>query len=426
MQVLMDPALHSATGDAFRSGSGAVAAIARGRYEVAITFPAPVAGVARLFDQVAIVSKISPLKQMAVLGPFRIAEHKPGSYLLLARNANYWKMDGGRRLPYFDSVRLDILQNRELELLRFRQGQIHFISALDPDLFEQLAAQDRSRVRDSGPSLEGEMMWFNMSPGAPIPEYRKAWFRSQNFRRAISHTIRRDDLCRVVYHGHASAGIGPFSPANLFWFNQALKPHAFDLAEAKRLLAADGFRFSSGALVDCEGHRVEFSLVTNSGNRARERIAAMLQQDLAALGIQLNLVPLDFPSLIERIGKSLQYEACLLGLVNVDLDPNEQMNVWLSSSANHQWNPNQKVPATAWEQEIDTLMRRQASTLDDGRRKPLFDRVQQIAWEEAPFLYLVNRNALAAISPLLRNIQPAVLRPQILWNVDRLWIAPAR
>src|SRR5436305_2160537 len=181
MQVLMDPALHSATGDAFRSGSGAVAAIARGRYQVAITFPAPVAGVARLFDQVAIISKISPLKERAVLGPFRIAEHKPGSYLLLARNANYWKMDGGRRLPYFDSVRLDILQNRELELLRFRQGQIHFISALDPDLFEQLAAQDRGRVRDSGPSLEGEMMWFNMSPGAPIPEYRKAWFRSQNF-----------------------------------------------------------------------------------------------------------------------------------------------------------------------------------------------------------------------------------------------------
>src|ERR1051326_4032056 len=43
MQVLMDPALHSATGDAFRSGSGAVKATARGRYEAAITFPESVA-----------------------------------------------------------------------------------------------------------------------------------------------------------------------------------------------------------------------------------------------------------------------------------------------------------------------------------------------------------------------------------------------
>jgi peptide/nickel transport system substrate-binding protein len=426
MQVLMDPSLHSATGDAFRSGSGAVKAIARSRYETVVTFPEPLAGVARLFDQVAILSKTSPLKERAVLGPFRIAEHKPGSYLLLARNANYWKTEGGRRLPYLDAVRLDILQNRELELMRFRQGQVHFIPALDPDLFEQLAARDRTRLRDSGPSLEGELMWFNMNPNAAIPEFRKAWFRSRNFRRAVSHSIRREDLCRVVYHGHASAGVGPFSAANLFWFNQALKPHAFDLSEAKRLLLADGFRTQSGVLLDREGHPVEFSLITNSGNRARERIAALLQQDMAAVGIKLNIVPLDFPSLIERISKSSRYEACLLGLVNVDLDPNEQMNVWLSSSANHQWNPNQKAPATSWEREIDTLMRRQASTLDDRRRKPLFDRVQQLVWEEAPFLYLVNRNALAAISPVLRNVQPAVLRPQILWNVDRLWIAPQK
>jgi len=149
----------------------------------------------------------------------------------------------------------------------------------------------------------------------------------------------------------------------------------------------------------------------------------MLQQDLAALGIKLNVVALDFPSLIERITKSFQYEACLLGLVNVDLDPNAQMNVWLSSSATHQWNPSQKMPATPWEAEIDELMRRQASSVDDRKRKAAFDRVQQIAWEQAPFLYLVNKNALVAISPMLRNVAPTVLRPQVVWNVDRLWIA---
>jgi peptide/nickel transport system substrate-binding protein len=269
-------------------------------------------------------------------------------------------------------------------------------------------------------------MWFNMNPAAPIPAQNRAWFQSRNFRQAFSHAIRRDDLCKVVYHGHASAGIGPFSPANLFWFNQSLRPPAFDVAEAKRLLAVDGFRQGSRGLCDRDGHPVEFSVITNSGNRARERIAAMIQQDVSALGIKLNIVQLDFPSLIERITKSSQYEACLLGLVNVDLDPNAQMNVWLSSSANHQWNPNQKTPATAWEAEIDRLMRKQASTPEEKRRKPLFDRVQQLAWEEAPFLYLVNRNALVAISPALRNVEPSVLRPQVLWNVDRLWITSGK
>jgi peptide/nickel transport system substrate-binding protein len=133
-------------------------------------------------------------------------------------------------------------------------------------------------------------------------------------------------------------------------------------------------------------------------------------------------VTLDFPSLIERIGKSSQYESCLLGNVNVDLDPNGQLNLWLSSSANHQWNPNQAKPATPWEAEIDRLTRLQSTLLDENRRKALFDRVQQIVWDEAPFLYLVNRNALVAASRALRNVEPSALRPNILWNAERLWI----
>jgi peptide/nickel transport system substrate-binding protein len=59
MQVLLDPALHSATGDTFQAGSGAVKAVQRGKYEVAVVFPEPVAGVARLFDQVAIVAQFA-------------------------------------------------------------------------------------------------------------------------------------------------------------------------------------------------------------------------------------------------------------------------------------------------------------------------------------------------------------------------------
>src|SRR5208337_4835508 len=138
--------------------------------------------------------------------------------------------------------------------------------------------------------------------------------------------------------------------------------------------------------------------ITNAGNKVRERLAVMMQDDLSKIGIHLNVVTLDFPSLIERISHSFSYEACLLGLVNVDLDPSSQMNVWLSSASNHQWNPEEKAPATEWEAEIDKLMRAQASTTDNKKRKEYFDRVQEIVAEQAPFLYLVNKNALSAIS----------------------------
>ncbi len=349
-----------------------------------------------------------------------------GSEVLLARNPHYWKTDAsGRRLPYLDAIRLDIQQNRDIELARFTRGELHLINAIDPEMFSRLARQEPALVHDAGPSLESEMMWFNQNPQAPLPDYEKAWFRSQNFRRAISAAINRADICRVVYYGHAQPAAGPISPANRFWFNSRLAPQAYDPKEALERLRRDGFRFENGVLRDRDGHAVEFSVITNSGNKARERMSAMIQQDLAAIGIKLNLVSLDFRSLIERIGQSFRYEMCLLGLTNYDLDPNSQMNVWLSSASNHQWYPNQKTPATAWEAEIDRLMEAQAAAATDAKRKAYFDKVQEIVREQAPFVYVVTKNSLSAVSPKLQNAAPAMIRPQTYWNAENLALTPA-
>ena len=110
-------------------------------------------------------------------------------------------------------------------------------------------------------------------------------------------------------------------------------------------------------------------------------------------------------------------------MINDDLDPNSQMNLWLSSAENHQWNPSQKSPETPWEAEMDKLMRAQSSTEDPVKRKQAYDRVQEIVQEQAPFIYLVHKDALAAISPKLRGTQPAVIRPQVYWNVEELSLA---
>jgi peptide/nickel transport system substrate-binding protein len=265
-------------------------------------------------------------------------------------------------------------------------------------------------------------MWFNQVAGSPLPDYKKAWFRSTNFRRAVSESINREDLARVAFRGHARPAVGMVSPANQFWFNAKLRPHPFDQASALKRMAQDGFRLQGGVLRDKSGNVVEFSIMTNSGNKYRERMATMIQQDLLGIGVKVNVVTLDFPSLIERITRTFNYEACLLGLVNTDLDPATLMNVWVSSSENHQWNPSQKTPETAWEAEIDRLMKAQASTLDDRKRKEYYDRVQEIAWEQEPFIYLVTKNMLSAVSPSVRNAAPVVLRPQVYWNIDRLML----
>jgi peptide/nickel transport system substrate-binding protein len=420
---LMDPALHSPVGDAFRSGSGETETKCSGNSAAMVRFPAPVAALAAQFDQVAMLSAHSAAKEKAVLGPFEVGEYKPGAYVQLRRNPNYWKHDAdGRALPYLDSIRLDIQQNRETELLRFRRGEIDIVNKLDPEMYDRLAAEMPHGVVDAGPSLDWETVFFNQVANAPLPDYKRRWFRSSDFRRAISEGIRRDDIVRIVYKGHARAAAGPVSVANRFWLNPAVKPPSGSDSAAMALLAHAGFHRSGSSLLDAEGNKVEFSMITNAGNKLHERMLALIQQDLARLGIRLNVVTLDFPSLIERISRTFDYESVLMAFTGIDLDPSGQMNIWVSSAANHQWNPNEKTPATAWEAELDKLMAAQNAAQDRAKRKAYFDRAQQIVADQAPMLFLVNPNALSAVSPNVKNVTPAVLSPQIFWNAERLQV----
>lgn len=430
MRQVMDPALHSPVGDSFRTGPGTVQEKIISSTQITIIFPAPVASLDRQFDQIAILSSHSYKKQDAVhgpfLGPFVVADYKPGSSVLLRRNPNYWKTDAqGRKLPYLDSILLDIQPNRDIEMLHFRRGEDDLINTLDSDFYDKLAASAPELVHDAGASLDSEQMWFNQVAKAPLPDYKKAWFRSTAFRRAVSEAINREDLCRVVFHGHAQPAIGPFSPANKFWFNSQLKAQPYSPDAALKLLASEGFHLDNGTLKDAQGNEVVFSLITNAGNKYRERMAVLIQSDLAKIGMHVNVVTLDLPSLIDRMTQRFDYEAILLGLTNVDLDPNGEMNVWLSSAENHQWNPQQKTPETAWEAEIDELMRAQASSSDLQKRKQYFDRVQEIVVEQNPFIFLINKDALSAASPSVKGEDPVILQPQTFWNAERLTMAKA-
>lgn len=419
---LLDPALHSPIADTFKTEKGSVKVSAEGNSTVVADFPAPTAGIERLFDQVAIVSSKASQRPAPGLGPFLIAERKAGVTIVLKRNPAYWKRDvDGRPLPRVDSIRLDIQQNRDLELLRFQRGELHLIDKLTPDLYDRLTTQAPATVIDAGPTLESEFLWFNQATRAPIADYKKTWFRSTVFRQAVSQAINRPDLCRVVYHGHASPAVGPVSPANKAWFKDT-GPQAVDPAAASRLLEADGFKVQNKILHDRAGNVVEFSIVTNAGSKTRERIAVMIQQDLANLGIKVNIVTPDFPSLIERITRNLNYEVCLLGLVNVDPDPSGLMNVLLSSAANHPWNPSEKEPETKWEAEIDRLMLAQAATADNHARKQSFDRVQEILREQAPIVYLLHPNALSAISNHVSGVKPTAFFPHTFWDAEHLTV----
>jgi peptide/nickel transport system substrate-binding protein len=420
LRRVLAPETHAIVAEDFLS-PGEVTIDTPDKLTVWVHLPKRVIGVGNIFDDIAIEPANRPSEGRVTSGPFTVTDYKRGQYVRLSRNLHYWRRDAaGVQLPYATGVRLDILNNREQEIALFLRGEFDLIDGLSPDYFAILAQKSPQSVHDLGASLNTEQLWFNQSSAAPLPEFERAWFQNQGFRVAVSEAIHRADLARIAYDGHATSAFGFVSPANTIWHNNDLKyPHE-SINDANRMLAASGFHRSGNQLYDFAGHPVKFSILTNAGNAARQKMATMIQQDLAATGMQVMIVALDFPALIERLMHKQDYEACLLGVTNAVPDPSSMMNMWLSSSPNHQWNPSEKTPATAWEAEIDRQMQLQASSPSQHARKLAVDRVQQVVADQQPFIYLVYPNILQAVSPQLRGVRPSILSPRTVWNIDSL------
>ncbi len=419
LKRVLNPATASPVSEEFLEPR-AVTIESAGPLTVRLHLPKRVAGVEKIFDEIAIEPAGHFGDSTVTSGPFFVADVKRGQSVLLHRNPCYWKKDAsGQSLPYLDAVRVDFVSNREIERVRFLSGGYQVVSGIAPEDFDGYAKLPGS-ARDYGPSLNTEQMWFNQAASAPLPGFEKAWFTNRSFRQAVSMAIQRADLARIAYKGHAAPAYSFISPANHAWYNTGLHTAGQDSHAALALLQQAGFRLAHGNLLDSAGNTVRFSILTNAGNVARERMAELISQDLAKLGMQVNVVKLDFPALIDRLMHTQSYEAALLGLTNVDPDPNAMMNVWLSSSPNHQWNPSERTPATEWEAEIDKLMLAQAVAVSPQERKQSIDRVQQIVADQQPFIYLVHPDLLYAVAPFVEGAQASVLQPGALASIETM------
>jgi peptide/nickel transport system substrate-binding protein len=135
----------------------------------------------------------------------------------------------------------------------------------------------------------------------------------------------------------------------------------------------------------------------------------------------VQVVPLEFRSLLDRVTQTKEYDACVMGIASFDADPNSDINVWLSSGGTHLWNPSQAHPATPWEAEIDRLMEQQLSTPGYDARKKLYDCVQEILAENQPMIFLASPDILVGAKNSIGNFRPAVLEPYVLWNIEQLY-----
>ena len=452
-QVYLDEAVHSPQRDLLIVGGQPISVEKLDATRVRFRLAQPYAAAERIFDSLAILPRHllekawqdgklgealglnTPPAEVAGLGPFRLKEYRPGERIILEKNPYYWKMDQqGNRLPYLDQVEFRFVPAEDAQVARFIAGEADVLNRVGARNFELLRRETRTKddqLEDLGPGLEYNFLFFNLGPldAGRFPDIaaRQAWFRDLRFRQAVSLALDRDAIVHLVYGGRATALWGHVTPGNPLWLNTALPKPVRSAERARQLLKDAGFRRNADdMLTDPSGKTVQFSILVSSSSPERAQMATVIQDDLKKLGIQTQVVSLEFRALLDRLLNTRQYEACILGLVSGDADPNPEMNVWLSSGGSHLWNPNQSQPMTPWEAEIDRLMRQQMTTLDHAQRKLLYDRVQQIAAENLPLICLASPNILVAARKDLGNFQPAVVDHYTLWNVEQLyWRRPA-
>jgi peptide/nickel transport system substrate-binding protein len=173
---------------------------------------------------------------------------------------------------------------------------------------------------------------------------------------------------------------------------------------------------AEGYLVDNAGHQVEFTLLTNTGNSVNLAMCTAAQEDLKKVGVKVIVTPVEFNSLVERMRKTYDWEANLLAFTG-GVDPHNGKNIWSSSGQSHVWWPKEPKPATPWEAEIDKIFDDAGKETDQAKRKALYDRWQQIVYEQQPLIFLVTPDSLSAVSNRLTNVRPNALARVLKWNV---------
>ncbi len=383
-----------------------------------------------LMDQWSLKTAINEPWRIVGLNMYVLQSYRPGERIVFSRNPNYWKVNPqGERLPYIERIISKIVPDSNSSNIAFAQGLTDF-EGIEPDNVAWIKRGQKRydyTVLDLGPSNRTNFIWFNLHPGkdetgTPYVEPHKfKWFSDKRFRQAISYGINREGIVRGVYFNRAYVLHGYVSPKRKFWYNDKIRKYPYRPDKSQALFLEMGFKYDgAGRLYDPAGHPVAFSIMTNSSNGLRVEMATVFKENMADLGIEVELQFLDFNTIITKASDSFKYEACMLGLGGGAPDPYAGKDVLMSGGRLHQWYPEQPEPATEWEAQIDKLMIEVGRNTDVEIRKKHFFKVQEILAEEQPLIFLVSSKDYGGYQNRWQNIQPAALGG-ITWNEESLW-----
>jgi peptide/nickel transport system substrate-binding protein len=307
--------------------------------------------------------------QLIGTGPFILGEWKVGQSITLKRNAEYtWgaPLTDNRGPAYVDAMVFKVLPEASTQLTALQAGEVDAIFINQPEHRAMLEKNPSVRLQDA---VLNSMIYLGYNT-------KKDPFTDKIVRQALSYAVNKEEILKV-----ALGGIGMVAhaalPPSLPGYDESLKQYelGYDPRKAQELLKQAGFAQGSDGIWAKNGKALKGVLLTS--NRApNDSIAAVLQSELKAIGVPIEIQQLDSKAVMDATNQG-QFD---LLLWRYDWNDPDALNIYLGTdtigSTNRVFYSNP---------DVDKLLKQGARELDESKRIQLYVDAQKIILQDAPW-----------------------------------------
>lgn len=305
-------------------------------------------------------------------GPFELDSWEPGDEVVLVRNEDYWG-----DAPNLDSITFQVVPEESTRLALVENGEAHIAP------FEQPTNQARV---ESAQSMD-LMLYDSLSLDYIGMNTEKEPFDDVQVRQAITMAIDRESMVEGILEGAGTPAIGPLSEL-VFGFTEDVESLDYDPEGAEELLAEAGYE---------DGF--ETTLWTND-NARRMEIAEIVQNDLAEVGIDVEIEVLEWGAYLDETSEG-NHDMYILGWVTVTGDADYGLYA-LFHSDSHGATGNRSFYSN---DRVDELLDEGREETDMDEREQIYADVQNELVPEAPHINLYHPQWMVAVNEAVENYE---------------------
>jgi peptide/nickel transport system substrate-binding protein len=335
-------------------------------------------------------------------GAYTLTQWEPGRRIVLTANETYFE---GR--PNIDRVIYRFIPDTTTMFMELKSGNLDMMP-LSP---QQYLYQTQGRLWDQG---FNKFKYLSSSYAYLGYNLKRPLFADVRVRQAIAHAIDKQEIVKGVLLGQGESTIGPYKPGT--WaYNTGIQDYRYDPAAARTLLTQAGWKDRDGdGWLDKDGRVFAFTILTNQGNTLRINAATIIQYRLRQIGISVKIRTVEWATFIKEFVDKGRFDALVLGW-NIVQDP-DIYDVWHSSKAG----PGGLNFVGYENPELDRLLEKGRRLVDDTKRKPIYDRIQEILHRDQPYCFLYVPMSLPIVQSRFMGIEPAPAG--ITHNFNQWWV----